>query len=204
MGWSYSLKCSFFEVYQKDVFDLSTAKAIQISDTGDRVNLRGLEVHAVNSVEQVDELLIRAKKNRKVGSTAMNARSSRSHFIFQLLIEGTHVSGRKCCGTLSLVDLAGSENIESLKNKKQVDECKEILSSLGALKTALTRLREGKTPTFRDSKLTHVLKNSLTAGSKVLMFVNVAPEKSCLQETKSSLNFGKSVNAIKLGSGKSK
>ena len=204
MGWSYSLKCSFFEVYQKDVFDLSTAKAIQISDTGDRVNLRGLEVHAVNSVEQVDELLIRAKKNRKVGSTAMNARSSRSHFIFQLLIEGTHVSGRKCCGTLSLVDLAGSENIELLKNKKQVDECKEILSSLGALKTALTRLREGKTPTFRDSKLTHVLKNSLTAGSKVLMFVNVAPEKSCLQETKSSLNFGKSVNAIKLGSGKSK
>jgi hypothetical protein len=98
------------------------------------------------------------------------------------------------------VDLAGSENIESLKNKKQVDECKEILSSLGTLKTALTRLREGKTPTFRDSKLTHVLKNSLTAGSKVLMFVNVAPEKSCLQETKSSLNFGKSVNAIKLGS----
>jgi hypothetical protein len=66
----------------------------------------------------------------------------------------------------------------------------------------LTRLREGKTPTFRENKLTHVLKNTLTSGSKVLMFVNVAPEKSALQETKSSLKFGKSVNSVKLGSAK--
>jgi hypothetical protein len=171
-------------------------------DTGDRVIFKGLEIHGVNSVEQVDELMIRAKKNRRVSATKMNARSSRSHFLFELIIEGTHVSGKKCRGRLSLVDLAGSENIENLKSTIQVGECKEILTSLGALKTVLTRLREGKTPTFRENKLTHVLKNTLTSGSKVLMFVNVAPEKSALQETKSSLKFGKSVNSVKLGSAK--
>lgn len=60
------------------------------------------------------ELLKQGVKNRTIRQTSMNAKSSRSHTIFQLLIEieenGTFLKGR-----LNLCDLAGSEKI----NKKE-------------------------------------------------------------------------------------
>ena len=53
------------------------------------------------------ELLKQGVKNRTIRQTSMNAKSSRSHTIFQLLIEiqenGTFLKGR-----LNLCDLAGS------------------------------------------------------------------------------------------------
>ena len=59
-------------------------------------------------------LLKQGVKNRTIRQTSMNAKSSRSHTIFQLLIEiqenGTFLKGR-----LNLCDLAGSEKI----NKKE-------------------------------------------------------------------------------------
>ena len=59
------------------------------------------------------------KKNRSVGSTAMNATSSRSHSIFTIIVEcaendekrGSHIR----VGQLNLVDLAGSERQDKVK-----------------------------------------------------------------------------------------
>jgi kinesin family protein C1 len=204
-GWTYTLHCSFVEVYQEKIYDLlsDSRDERELSDNGDLVIVKDLMVLEVSSVEEVDELMIKAKSNRRVGATNMNEHSSRSHFLFQLLIEGTNINGTKCCGRLNLVDLAGSEKLDAAQDEKQRKEGQKIRESLGALKTVLTRLRKdanASAPSFRDSKLTHLLKNTLSAGSKVLMFVNVAPEESSFEETKSSLNFGTSVNSVKLGS----
>ena len=53
------------------------------------------------------------KKNRKTGSTKMNAESSRSHCIFIITVEmsemGPDGEQRIRVGKLNLVDLAGSE-----------------------------------------------------------------------------------------------
>jgi kinesin family protein 5 len=47
-------------------------------------------------------------KNRVVRQTSMNAKSSRSHSIFQLLVEIQGGSGSFLKGRLNLCDLAGS------------------------------------------------------------------------------------------------
>jgi kinesin family protein 3/17 len=52
-------------------------------------------------------------KNRSVGETAMNAKSSRSHSLFQITIErqelGADGEAHIRVGKLNMVDLAGSE-----------------------------------------------------------------------------------------------
>lgn len=52
---------------------------------------------------------------------------------------------------------------------------------------------------FRDSKLTYLLQDSLSGGSKVLMVVNVSPAAYNHSETISSLNFAARCRAIELG-----
>ena len=183
-----------------DLLDKSKTKPLKIlADV-----VQGLTNFPVDSAEQVDALLIKAKKNRKVAATHANAHSSRSHFVFQLIIEGTNANGEKCRGSLNLIDLAGSENLDAAKDEKQRFEGQKIRESLSFLKTALMRLREDANAnvSFRDSTLTRLLKSDLSAGSKVLMLVNVAPEISSLSETKNSLDFAKSVNSVKPASTK--
>ena len=68
----------------------------------------------VKSAIEIDQVMQSGKKNRSVGSTLMNASSSRSHSIFTIVCEcaedkadGSKPSIR--VGKLNLVDLAGSE-----------------------------------------------------------------------------------------------
>lgn len=65
----------------------------------------------VQGAEKVFQLLKKAESNRSVAETACNARSSRSHSIFQLQLTRPSQEPR----TLSLVDLAGSERISNTK-----------------------------------------------------------------------------------------
>lgn len=67
----------------------------------------------VKSVPELEKLLIAGIKNRKVGETAMNKDSSRSHSIFTIYVEtgedGADGQQKFRVGKLNLVDLAGSE-----------------------------------------------------------------------------------------------
>jgi len=55
---------------------------------------------------------------------------------------------------------------------------------------------------FRNSKLTHVLQDSLGGDSKTCMFINVRPDDDNLSETWSTLNFGQNIRKIELGPAK--
>lgn len=44
----------------------------------------------VSSMSQINELMAKAAKQRAVGSTDMNAQSSRSHSVFALYLKGTN------------------------------------------------------------------------------------------------------------------
>ena len=55
---------------------------------------------------------------------------------------------------------------------------------------------------FRNSKLTHLLQDSLTNQSKMQMFVNCSPAEYNVPETICSLNFAKRCRAVELGAAK--
>lgn len=67
----------------------------------------------MKSVPELERLLAAGLKNRKVGETAMNKDSSRSHSIFTIYIETAESAEngeqKFKAGKLNLVDLAGSE-----------------------------------------------------------------------------------------------
>lgn len=52
---------------------------------------------------------------------------------------------------------------------------------------------------YRDSKLTHMLKDSLEGNSKTMMIITLSPSNNEYQETSSSLKFGQRVLKVERG-----
>lgn len=89
------------------------------------------------------------------------------------------------------MDLAGSERIS--QSKVEGDRMKEtafINKSLTQLNTVITSLvkKEQHIP-YRNSKLTHVLQQSLSGNSKTLMMVMISPLLENVEQTICSLRF---------------
>eukprot|EP00475_Leptophrys_vorax_P043776 TRINITY_DN8525_c0_g1_i1.p1 TRINITY_DN8525_c0_g1~~TRINITY_DN8525_c0_g1_i1.p1 ORF type:complete len:633 (-),score=185.02 TRINITY_DN8525_c0_g1_i1:22-1752(-) len=204
-GWSYTCDVCFMEVYMEKVYDLLSSRSeVVLQFDGEQMTARNLIQRQVFQKEDVDSLLVEAKRRRSTSSTNRNEHSSRSHFLFQMNVTGININGKKSFGQINLVDLAGSENVSAAKDSEQKEEGTQIRQSLLALQRVLKNLKQGSKASFRESKLTLLLKDSLTGSSKVLMFLNISPEEDCLEETKNSLSFGAEVNAIQLGQARKK
>lgn len=64
------------------------------------------------------ELMKRGEKNRIIRTTSMNVKSSRSHTIFQILLESSNADkkGNFKKARLNLCDLAGSEKVNKFES----------------------------------------------------------------------------------------
>ncbi|OIT00563.1 kinesin kp1 [Nicotiana attenuata] len=145
-------------------------------------------------------------KNRAVGATALNERSSRSHSILTVHVRGKEVvSGSTLKGCLHLVDLAGSERVDKSEavgeRLKEAQHINRSLSALGDVISALAQ-KSSHIP-YRNSKLTQVLQDSLGGQAKTLMFVHINPEAEAFGETVSTLKFAERVASIDLGAARS-
>jgi kinesin family protein 15 len=160
-------------------------------------------------VEDVVALLVRGTANRRVGETQMNDRSSRSHCVFTAAVERRVPGGAPGAAPtllrsrLHLVDLAGSERQKtSGAAGERLREASSINKSLSALGLVIMNLvKAQRAPAthvpYRDSKLTHLLQDSLGGNARTVMVAAVSPVAVNAAETLSTLRFADSAKRIK-------
>lgn len=202
-GATVTIKCSFLQIYQEGLFDMmhaeNTLKLRETPNQGVWVdNLTQAEVH---SEAELMRHVVAADKSRSVAHTDMSERSSRSHSLVTLIIEQAFEDGMVITGKLVMVDLAGSEKVhKSRANGGALIEARGInksLSALGNCIQALTKTSRGHVP-YRDSKLTHLLKESLGGETKTSLLVACSPHWSNYDETISSLRFATRAKELKV------
>ncbi|OMO71404.1 hypothetical protein CCACVL1_18234 [Corchorus capsularis] len=169
------------------------------SDNG--LSLPDATMHTVKSTSDVLNLMKFGEVNRVVCSTALNNRSSRSHSILTVHVNGKDGSGNMLRSCLHLVDLAGSERVDKSEvtgdRLKEAQHINKSLSCLGDVITALAQ-KNSHIP-YRNSKLTLLLQDSLGGHAKTLMFAHVSPEGDSFGETISTLKFAQRVSTVELG-----
>ncbi|VFQ80782.1 unnamed protein product [Cuscuta campestris] len=203
------------EVYNEQIRDLlvsetqsgmNTTKRLEIKQVGEGAHrVPGLVEAQVNNMDEVWDVLQTGSHGRAVGSTNANEHSSRSHCIHCVMVKGENLLNGECTRSkLWLIDLAGSERIAKTEVQgERLKETQNINRSLSALGDVISALAN-KSPhiPFRNSKLTHLLQDSLGGDSKTLMFVQISPNENDLSETLCSLNFASRVRGIELGPAK--
>ncbi|CAK76846.1 unnamed protein product (macronuclear) [Paramecium tetraurelia] len=189
---------SFFEIYCGKLYDLlSQRNQIQIrEDAKGNVNMINLMEKKINSVQQLMHFIQLGQNVRITASNSSNSESSRSHAILQVILK----SGKTLHGKMSFIDLAGSErgaDVQDQNKQTRIDGA-EINKSLLALKECIRALDLNKNHTpFRGSKLTLVLKDSLTGNCKTVMIGNISPSSQSSEHTLNTLRYADRVKELK-------
>lgn len=217
--FEYDISMACLEVYNEKISDLldpetkklrakgkwKDYKVVMTPDGGTEV--RGLTWKEVNYESEVLVLISVAKGNRASSKTSMNERSSRSHMIIIVKVEGENLAANLSYdGQLYLVDLAGCERVgKSGVTGQALKEAQGINKSLSAWGNVMNALqKKSKHIPYRDSTLTHVMKASLGGNAKTIMFLNCCPTKAHADETFGSLQFAQRVGQVELGPSKAK
>ncbi|XP_031504933.1 kinesin-like protein KIN-14R isoform X2 [Nymphaea colorata] len=207
----YELSVSVLEVYNEHIRDLlastsqpgQAAKRLEIRQEADGIHhVPGLVEAQVNNMDEVWHVLQTGSNARATGSTNSNEHSSRSHCVHCVTVRGENMMNGECTRSkLWLVDLAGSERLAKTDVQgERLKEAQNINKSLSALGDVISSLAT-KSPhiPYRNSKLTHLLQDSLGGDSKTLMFVQISPNENDVNETLCSLNFASRVKGVEMG-----
>ncbi|NWX16162.1 KIF9 protein, partial [Aegotheles bennettii] len=217
-----TIRISYLEIYNETLMDLlatttsdgSSETQLMVVDGPQGVYVKGLSIHPVSCEEDAFNLLFEARKprfcpsdgsgetNRVIAEHTLNKKSSRSHCIFTIYIESRF---RGCSDVksinskINLIDLAGSERLSKTGSEGQVlKEATYINKSLSFLEQIIIALADPKRDhvPFRQSKLTHVLKDSLGGNCNIVLVANICGEAVHVEETLSSLRFATRMKCI--------
>ncbi|XP_058125518.1 chromosome-associated kinesin KIF4-like [Anopheles ziemanni] len=212
-GTRYRVCCSFMELYQDHVYDLLShrqryERLLGIrEDVSGGVFVKGLTELNVSSAEEALRWLGHGAGSRATAPTSMNKESNRSHTIFTVIVRSSAGSSdeRVTISKLHFVDLAGSERAKKSRAcGDRLRECIQINKGLLALGNVISALashtknsRNTVYVSYRDSKLTRLLQNSLGGNSITLMLACVSPACYNLEETLSTLRYADRALAIR-------
>lgn len=208
--YTVSVSCSFLELYQEVLYDLLSEQSrkesvCEIREDGTKgIYINGLSEVPANDENKATNCLVVGGSKRTVGATAMNDVSSRSHAIFIVNIKASRLDGGgKTTGKFTLVDLAGSERSKKTKaTGTRFKEGVKINQGLLALGNVISALGGGSSSSnghisYRDSKLTRLLQDSLGGNSVTLMLACVSPADYNIEETLSTLRYADRAKKIK-------
>ncbi|XP_042690223.1 kinesin-like protein KIF9 isoform X3 [Centrocercus urophasianus] len=198
-----TVRISYLEIYNETLCDLlstttsSGASDVQMAvvDCPQGVYVKGLSIHPVSDEEDALNLLFEGETNRVIAEHSLNKNSSRSHCIFTIYIESRVrvLSDIRCIHSkINLIDLAGSEKLSKTGSEGRVlKEAAYINKSLSFLEQIIIALADPKREhiPFRQSKLTHVLKDALGGKCNTVLVANICGEALHVEETLSSLRF---------------
>ncbi|XP_063985687.1 uncharacterized protein LOC135166895 [Diachasmimorpha longicaudata] len=206
----FVLSVSYIELYNEKVNDLldTTNQDLKLREENGEVKVDCKE-EVTHSVEDILRAMKRGQKNRRIGETHMNDKSSRSHTIFRIMITSVLRSdpdGVATVAQLNLIDLAGSERAkETGATGDRFKEGKHINLSLSTLGLVINQLSESQIKckgqkgvghiSYRDSKLTRILQSSLGGNSLTTIICAVTPAAG--DETSCTLAFAQRAKGIK-------
>lgn len=230
---NWTLKATYVEIYNEQLRDLLVPEGVPFNERGNvairedvkgHILLTGLHQVDINSVEDLMNALNFGSMIRQTDSTAINAKSSRSHAVFSLnLVQRKSkyqtaqsaeqkrfsvpleaMTGADTMVTidskLHFVDLAGSERLKN--TGAQGDRAKEGISinaglaSLGKVISQLSSRQAGSHVSYRDSKLTRLLQDSLGGNAITYMIACVTPAEFHLSETLNTVQYAQRARAI--------
>ncbi|OIW27167.1 kinesin-domain-containing protein [Coniochaeta ligniaria NRRL 30616] len=192
-------------------------------DVKGNIILTGLRQVEINSVEDLMNALNFGSTLRQTDATAINARSSRSHAVFSLnLVQRKNklqeakgpekrfsvpieaMTGAETWVTtdskLHFVDLAGSERLKNTgaqgERAKEGISINAGLAALGKVISQLSSRQAGSHVSYRDSKLTRLLQDSLGGNAITYMVACVTPPEFHLSETLNTVQYAQRARAI--------
>ncbi|XP_076900432.1 kinesin-like protein KIN-14F [Bidens hawaiensis] len=200
-AFQYDVSVQLIEIYNEQVRDLLATEKIR-NNSQNRFNVPDASLVQVASMYDVIDLMNLGQRNRAVGATAFNDRSSRSFSCLTVHVQGRDLtSGAVLRGCMHLVDLAGSERVDKSEvagdRLKEAQHVNKSLSALGDVIASLAQ-KNSHVP-YRNSKLTQLLQDSLGGQAKTLMFVHISPELNAVGETLGTLKFAERVAKVELG-----
>lgn len=194
-------------------------------DAKGRIILTGLHQVNINSYEDLMGALSFGSSIRQTDSTAINAKSSRSHAVFSLNLVQRKASNGVMSPTpkekrmsmpvemmsgsdasvmvdskLHFVDLAGSERLKNTgasgERAKEGISINAGLAALGKVISQLSSRQAGAHVSYRDSKLTRLLQDSLGGNAYTYMIACVNPAEFHLSETVNTVQYAQRARAI--------
>ena len=212
--YDFNIQISYLEIYNEIMFDLLPEDGKFIGeraniefqeDNKGNVSVKGLSKHKVTNEEECFNLLFEGESNRTISEHKLNQGSSRSHCLFMIQLEmksKIESTEKIMVSKLNFVDLAGSERVKKTGSSgitlKEATYINRSLTFLEQVVVALTE-RKGRANDhvpYRQSKLTHILKDSIGGNCKTVMVANIWPEEQFLQETLSTLNFAQRMGGV--------
>jgi centromeric protein E len=217
----FVVKMSIIEIYNDEVRDLLVTRGgnntLRVRNLGKRFVVESKE-RIVKELNDVLSVLLTGEKNRSVGSTDMNERSSRSHTVIRITVESRPKSaekndtendesdeeadnelsnnGTRRISTLTLVDLAGSEGVKRTgQRQKEGVEINQSLLTLGRLITILGDNEPIHIP-FNECSLTRILQPSLSGNARIAFICCATPSNLHQEETRSTARFASQVKRV--------
>jgi kinesin family protein 4/21/27 len=229
---NWQLKATYVEIYNEHLRDLLLPESAASSgdrsnvtireDAKGRIILTGLHQVNINSFDDLIGALNFGSAIRQTDSTAINAKSSRSHAVFSLNLVQRKNSGQPSSprekrmsmpvdsfsngesvtvdSKLHFVDLAGSERLKNTgasgERAKEGISINAGLAALGKVISQLSSRQSGSHVSYRDSKLTRLLQDSLGGNAITYMIACVTPAEFHLSETLNTVQYAQRARAI--------